>query len=90
MSQSAGWLARHGASHSKGPGIVLIGSDINVVRGVLAVPVDVGLNRVVGAVCDVPVDAGADIVPVGREVDDSQRPPSIMTYLCPAPRLLVA
>ena len=68
----------------------MVDSDINTVRGVLVVLVGVGLGRVVGAVCDRPVHTGPDIVPVGREVDNSQRPLSIMTDLCSAPRLLVA
>jgi hypothetical protein len=67
----------------------LVGSGINAVYGVLLVLVEVGLGRVVGAVCDIPVDAGPDIVLAGREVDDSQRLLSIMTELCPASRLLV-
>ena len=82
--------AARGVLVSEGPGIALVNSDINAVRGILVVRVDMGSDRVVGAVCDIPVDAGPDIVPVGREVKNSQRPLSIMTDLCPAPRLLVA
>ena len=82
--------AARGVPVSEGPGIVLVDSGINAVREVLVVPVDLGSGRVVGAVCGIPVDVGPGIIPVDREVDNSQRPPSIMTDLCPAPRLLVA
>ena len=82
--------AAHGVPVSEGPGIVLVDIVINAVYGVLIVLVDVGSVRMVGTVCNIPVDARRDIVPVGREVDNSQRPPSIMTDVCPAPRLLVA
>ena len=65
-----------GVPASKGPDIVLAGSDINALHGVLVVPVDVGLgivpvSRLVDAVCDVPVNTGTYIVPVDREVDNS-------------------
>ena len=87
--------AVRGVPISKGPGIVLVSNDIDTVRGVLVVPVNVGpdiipVGRVVGTVCDIPVNTGPDVVPVSREVDGSQQPPSIMTDLCPTPRLLVA
>ena len=64
-------------------------------RGVLVVTVDMELGivpvgRVVVAVYEVPVDAGPNIVPFDREVDDSHWPPSSMADLCPALKLLVA
>ena len=80
----------HGVPVSEGLGVVLVNNDINAVHGVLVVPSDVGSGMVIGAVCDIPVDTGTNTVPVGREVGGSQRPLSIMTDLCPAPKLWLA